>query len=89
MQKERSQFYFFLISIRLKISTQRAIAKIFFVIFVVSKGENFGGHIKKRRYAYLVSREPRKFKDIAQGLHNRSHAYLRGLFIHIRAHRFS
>ena len=47
------------------------------------------GHIKKRRYAYLVSREPRKFKDIAQGLHNRSHAYLRGLFIHIRAHRFS
>ena len=40
---------------------------------------------QKRRYANLVSREPRKFNDIAQGLHSSSHAYLRGLLYHIRA----
>ena len=40
---------------------------------------------QKRRYANLVSREPRKFKDTAQGLHSNSHAFQRGLLYHIRA----
>lgn len=34
---------------------------------------------KKRRYAYLVSREPRKFKTNAQRWHSGSHAIWRGL----------
>jgi hypothetical protein len=36
---------------------------------------------QKRRYANLVSREPRKFNDIAQGLHSSSHAYSVGCYI--------
>ena len=36
---------------------------------------------QKRRYANLVSREPRKFNDIAQGLHSSSHAYGVGCYI--------